>query len=216
MRQLIDELLYLRKERGTLDSISSAIYTRKFFRQRGPKEERRGLTGPLFGQSSVWPEWFPIDRVIINKVMSKQDVPLNKSAEKPILSAVMAPSNPSTLKRARSEEPVGTKRSKLFEKENIPMFQVVHFDHEEEVEEEDDDDDDEPPSIARLLGQPGTPHPTSKQYLIYEQAVPNMISRSARVWCLKYLKVLAHVNPDAYDVRWRRRFLCLGWWILFF
>jgi hypothetical protein len=122
------------------------------------------------------------------------------------LTAVMTPSNPVTLKRARSEEPIATKRSKIFDKENDPILQPVHFDNCEE-DEDDDEDEDEIPSIARFLGQPGRAHPTSKKYLIYDEAFPTMISITARVWCSKYLKVLAHVDPDEYQVRRRGIFL---------
>lgn len=142
--------------------------------------------------------------------MSKQYVVPNKPFERAFLTAVLTPSNPLKLKRARSEEPIATKKAKLFDKENVPVFQPVHFDNCEEVEDEEDEDeeeDEEIPSVARFLNQPGRAHPTSKQYLIYDQAFPTMISITARVWCLKYLKVLAHVDPDDYDVRRRGIFL---------
>ena len=145
--------------------------------------------------------------------MSKQYGAMNKPFERSFLTAALTPSNPLTLKRSRSEEPIATKKSKLFDKENIPVFQPVHFDNREEVENEEDEDDeeeeedDEIPSVARFLSQPGRAHPTSKQYLIYDQAFPTMISITARVWCLKYLKVLVHVDPDDYDVRRRGIFL---------
>ena len=141
--------------------------------------------------------------------MSKQYVVMNKPFERSFLTAVLTPSNPLTLKRARSEEPIATKKAKLFDKENVPVFQPVHFDDRDEVddEDEDEDEDDEIPSVARFLSQSGRAHPTSKQYLIYDQAFPTMISITARVWCSKYLKVLAHVDPDDYDVRRRGIFL---------
>ena len=67
--------------------------------------------------------------------------------------------------------------------------------------EETDDEDREPWSIGLVIkSNNGTTHPTNKQYILYDNTEPNMISKTARFWSLKYLKVLEHVNPDSYDV----------------
>ena len=60
--------------------------------------------------------------------------------------------------------------------------------------------DEDVSSIVDLLHYPGTSHPTSKQYLIYDRANLSMISKTARCWCRKYQKVLIHVNPDVFNV----------------
>jgi hypothetical protein len=55
--------------------------------------------------------------------------------------------------------------------------------------------------IGSVIGEnDGKVHPTNKQYFIYENTEPNMISKTARFWARKYLKVLQHVDPDGYDV----------------
>lgn len=71
-------------------------------------------------------------------------------------------------------------------------------------ESEDDDDDDEEedkgpwPIAGFLVKNDGQIHPENKQYFIYENTTPSMVSHTARFWARKYLNILPHVNPDAY------------------
>lgn len=92
-----------------------------------------------------------------------------------------------------STEPIRTKRSKTVEDEE-----------DDEEDEELDDEENEPLSIGAVIEHnEGTVHPTNKEYFIYENTEPTMISKTARFWSRKYLKVLHHVNPDAYEVNSR-------------
>ena len=67
--------------------------------------------------------------------------------------------------------------------------------------EEINDEDTGPWSIGLVIkSNNGTNHPTNKQYILYDNTEPNMISKTARFWSRKYLEALKHVNPDLYDV----------------
>lgn len=72
---------------------------------------------------------------------------------------------------------------------------------QEQEEEEDEDEEKEPWPIAAVIeNTDGSLHPTNKQYYVYQNTQPSMVSNTARFWCRKYLKILRHVNPDFYDV----------------
>jgi hypothetical protein len=94
-----------------------------------------------------------------------------------------------------STEPVPIKKAKIIDTENV-----------QEPESSSDEEDDEEqqqgllPISSVIENNDGKIHPTNKQYFIYENTEPNMISKTARFWSRKYLKVLRHVDPDAYDV----------------
>lgn len=88
-----------------------------------------------------------------------------------------------------NEDPSPVKKAKNDEKSESLS------DHEEE------EDDNEPLPIAAVIeNNGGTVHPTNKQYFIYNNTRPTMISNTARFWSRKYLKVLRHINPDVYNV----------------
>jgi hypothetical protein len=106
---------------------------------------------------------------------------------------------PLDIENKENEEPTSqetpTKKMKV-SSETVPIQQPKTPEKEEEEE-----DDKEPWPIAAVIEQnEGTIHPKYKQYIVYENTEPSMISKTARFWCRKYLKVLRHVNPDAYDV----------------
>ena len=107
----------------------------------------------------------------------------NESQEQPPISG--QGKNPITLKRANTDEPRPSKKLK----------------DDDDKENHAIDEDDETPPIVAALSNDGTAHPTSKQYLIYANTHPRMISKTARHWSLKYRKVLEHVDPDDYNVR---------------
>jgi len=90
------------------------------------------------------------------------------------------------------------------DKENQPEKKTKVIDDIQEVESPPDDDDEEVEGLLPIGSvieeNEGHIHPTNKLYFIYENTEPNMISNTARFWSRKYLKVLRHVNPDAYDV----------------
>ena len=98
-----------------------------------------------------------------------------------------------------STEPVQAKKAKL----------------DEADEEEDDDDEDEEdkgpwPIAGFLVKNDGQVHPTNKQYFIYENTIPSMVSQTARFWSRKYLNILPHVNPDAYNMYIHNDFMFYG------
>jgi hypothetical protein len=103
-----------------------------------------------------------------------------------------------------NEDPNPVKKAKNDEKSE--SLSVNEEEEEEENDEKsesssDNEEDDEPLPIAAVIeNNGGTVHPTNKQYFIYNNTRPTMISNTARFWSRKYLKVLRHVNPDAYDV----------------
>lgn len=111
------------------------------------------------------------------------------------------PKRPLDIEEKENEEP-----SSSTEPIRIKRSKAIEDDHEEEEEEEIDDDgeENEPLPIAAVIEQnEGTVHPTNKEYFIYENTEPPMISKTARFWSRKYLKVLRHVNPDTYEVNSR-------------
>jgi hypothetical protein len=81
---------------------------------------------------------------------------------------------------------------------------------EEEVVEEEEEENKPWPIAAVIEHNEGTIHPKNKQYVVYENTEPSMISKTARFWCRKYLKVLRHVNPDVYDMYIHNDFVCYG------
>ncbi|UJR14865.1 hypothetical protein I4U23_001850 [Adineta vaga] len=91
-------------------------------------------------------------------------------------------------------------------------------DQEEDTEDDDDDqeeneeeEEDGPLSISAVLElNEGTIHPTNKQYFIYEGTDLGMVSKTARFWSRKYLKVFQHVDPDVYNMYIHNDFLCYG------
>jgi hypothetical protein len=69
-----------------------------------------------------------------------------------------------------------------------------------ELPDEEEKENEPWPIAAVIEHNEGTMYPKNKQYFVYENTEPSMISKTARFWCRKYLKVLRHVNPDAYGV----------------
>ncbi|CAF1173248.1 unnamed protein product [Rotaria sordida] len=102
-------------------------------------------------------------------------------------------------------EPNPKKKVKLIDTKNIQHFEPLSDD------DDDDDEDKGPWPIESIIqNNDGTIHPTNKQYILYENTEPNMISRTARFWSRKYLKVLQHVDPDVYDMYIHNDFVCYG------
>lgn len=88
-------------------------------------------------------------------------------------------------------EPIPAKKAKIIDTEKS----------ESSIDQEEEEEEKEPWPIAAFIeNNDGKVHPTNKQYFVYENAQPSMVSNTARFWSRKYLKVLRHVNPDAYDV----------------
>lgn len=109
------------------------------------------------------------------------------------------PKRPLDIEEKENEEP-----SSSTEPIRIKRSKAIEDDHEEEEEIDDDGEENEPLPIAAVIEQnEGTVHPTNKEYFIYENTEPPMISKTARFWSRKYLKVLRHVNPDTYEVNSR-------------
>lgn len=136
----------------------------------------------------------------------------------------------SSAKRASTNDPVPSKRSKTLheekdtEKENQPEPLVAAAASEpavqpvvSEVLNVSDDEDDEgeeidyPPSFREKKDQ-SEDHPTNKQYIVYEQANQPavVVSKTARYWSNKYRKVIRHVYPDTYDLFIHNDFNCYG------
>ena len=108
-----------------------------------------------------------------------------------------------------SDEPIPAKKSKLSSHEEEEHLQPLPSASSEEEEEDDDDDDDDEenqpiPIAAVIEHNEGTIHPSNKEYFIYQNTEPSIISKTARFWSRKYLKVLHHVNPDVYRVNFNR------------
>ncbi|CAF3650417.1 unnamed protein product [Rotaria socialis] len=101
-------------------------------------------------------------------------------------------------------------------KARILEEKVVQQDESSSSEEDDDEDDDEGkekgpwPIGAVIQHHDGTVHSKYKQYIVYENTEPEMISKTARFWSRKYLKVLQHVDPDSYDMYIHNDFACYG------
>lgn len=79
---------------------------------------------------------------------------------------------------------------------------VFECNSSDESDNDDDEEEEEGPLPIGLMIQhyDGRIYPPNKQYFIYKDAEPDMISKTARFWSRKYLKVLKNVDPDAYDV----------------
>ena len=107
-----------------------------------------------------------------------------------------------------SDEPIPAKKSKLSSHEEEEHLQPLPSASSSEEEDDDDDDDDEEnqpiPIAAVIEHNEGTIHPSNKEYFIYQNTEPSIISKTARFWSRKYLKVLHHVNPDVYRVNFNR------------
>jgi hypothetical protein len=100
---------------------------------------------------------------------------------------------PLDIENKENEEPNSAKKAKMIDTENIQIQKPASSIDEEEQEQ--------PRPIASVIeSNEGTIHPTNKQYIVYENTEPTMVSNTARFWSRKYLKVLRHVNPDVYDV----------------
>ncbi|CAF5059144.1 unnamed protein product [Rotaria magnacalcarata] len=91
-------------------------------------------------------------------------------------------------------------------KARILEEKIVQQDESSSSQEDNDEDDDEGgeekgpwPIGAVIQHHDGTIHSKYKQYIVYENTEPEMISKTARFWSRKYLKVLQHVDPDSYD-----------------
>jgi hypothetical protein len=103
-----------------------------------------------------------------------------------------------------ASESAPTKRVKTVDQPLNDRKEEPQSDHDDEEENDDDDDDDEEqgpiPISAVLVLNEGTIHPTNKQYIVYEGTDLGMVSKTARFWSRKYLKIIPHVDPDRYDV----------------
>jgi hypothetical protein len=99
------------------------------------------------------------------------------------------------LKPVDANQPTPAKRAKMNDTE------IVQESDSSSDEEEDDEEEKGAWTISSVIeNNDGKIHPTNKQYFLYENTQPTIISRTARFWSRKYLKVLRHVDPDAYDV----------------
>ena len=104
-------------------------------------------------------------------------------------------------------EPVPAKRAKTVDQtsndsEDELQAEKENDDHDGEEEEDDDEDEEQGPIpiSAVLVLNEGTVHSTHKQYIVYEGTDLGIVSKTARFWSRKYLKVFPHVDPDRYDV----------------
>jgi hypothetical protein len=102
------------------------------------------------------------------------------------------PKRPLDSENKENEQPIPAKIAK-----NIDTEEPEPLINEQEEEEEDKG----PWPIAGFIeNNDGQLHPTNKQYYVYQNTKPSMISNTARFWSRKYLKILRHVNPDVYNV----------------
>jgi hypothetical protein len=113
------------------------------------------------------------------------------------------------IENKENEEPNPAKKAKIIEQESLTdeeeneKSSSAKNDNEkpESLTDDEEEEEKEPWPIASVIEKNnGKIHPTNKQYFIYENTQPTMISNTARFWSRKYLKVLRHVNPDVYNV----------------
>lgn len=139
--------------------------------------------------------------------MSKRQLDAENKENEPEQYQSFITTSPSVSNSIRSNEPNPRKKAKIIAATTVPQLEPSldenNDDDEEEDEEDDDDHDDEEgpwPIGAVIQHNEGKMHPTNKQYIIYDNTEPDTISKTARFWSRKYLKVLQHVDPDTYDV----------------
>jgi len=93
-----------------------------------------------------------------------------------------------------------SKRHLDIENEDLNSVKKIKNDDKSEDDEEEEEEKEPLPIAAVIENNDGTIHPTNKQYFVYKNTQPSMVSNTARFWSRKYLKILRHVNPDVYNV----------------
>ena len=89
------------------------------------------------------------------------------------------------------------------EDESLESTKKAKIDQDETMSDEEEECF---PAVLSIAQHEGTPHRTSLQYIVYEKALPAVISKTARSWALKYRRVIDHVDPDVYDVMKSKEF----------